>query len=132
MQGIPLKRLPNQEFSIQLDGGLFYLVLKTTGDTTSISVSLDGVQLLWNARAVANQYIISSAYQEAGNFMFVTSNFELPHYEKFGITQSLIYVTEAELGVIRASVAPPIVASDFSPYGDLPLRFKPQGYQLAP
>lgn len=132
MQEIPLKALPNQEIAIQLDGGLFNIILKTTGNTTSVSIALNAVQIVWNARAVANQYIIPSAYQDNGNFMFVTSNFQLPMYDQFGVTQSLIYVTGAELGVIRAPVAPPVIASDFDPNGAMPMRFKPQGYTLAP
>ncbi len=132
MQEIPLKTLPNQELSVQLDGGLFNIALKSTGNTTSVSIALNGVQIIRNMRAVANQYIIPSRYEENGNFMFVTSNFQLPKYDQFGVTQSLIYVTGAELGVLRAPVAPPVIASDFDPAGALPLRFKPQNYILAP
>lgn len=130
MREIPLKQIPNQEVSVQLDDGFFNLSIKTTGNSTSVSIAYNGTQIIQNMRAVSNQYIIPSAYQEHGNFMFVTSNFELPYYSQFGLTQSLIYVTGADMAVIRQPVTPPIVASDFNPAGNLPLRFKPQGYVL--
>lgn len=132
METIPLQNIPNQEFSIQLGDNFFNIGVYTTGTQVSVSLAVNGVQMVMNMRAVAGGYIIPSKYQEAGNFMFITQNFELPNYTKFGVTQSLVYVTAADLAVFRAAVTPPITEDDFNPIADPPLRFKPQGYTLAP
>lgn len=53
-------------------------------------------------------------------------------YTKFGSTQTLVYVSEAELNVLRTPGRPVIwTEADFDPNGALPLRFKPQGYTEA-
>lgn len=128
MQNIPLSAIPNQQFSIQLDGGFFSLGLFTTRGVMSVSISLNNQVLLMNTRAAAGALIIPSRYEESGNFVFLTSNFELPDYTKFGLSQSLAYATAADLAVLRQAVAPPITADVFNPIADVPLRFSPQGY----
>jgi hypothetical protein len=69
--------------------------------------------------------------QESGNFFFTTANSALPFYTLFNTSQSLIYVSAAELTAFRATPAPPITAAFFNPIAALPLRFAPTGYQLA-
>lgn len=130
MQLLPLQAIPNQAFSIVLDNNQWLFVIKTTNGVMSVSLGLNNDVVLDNARAVANGLIIPSRYQESGNFIFVTQNFQLPYYTEFGTTQALIYVTAAELETFRAPVGLPITASDFSPLGALPLRFAPQGYTV--
>lgn len=128
MQQIPLQQLPNQSLSALLDGNQWNLLLKTVEDSTVLSAQLNGVDVLSSARAVAGSFIIPSTYEEAGNFIFVTQLFQLPFYTQFNVTQSLIYVSAAELAVLRAPKSPPITAANFNPIAALPLRFKPQGY----
>lgn len=132
MQLIPLQAIPNQAFTIVLDNNQWLFTIKTANEITAVSVGLNNDVVLDNARAIANGLIIPSIYeeQESGNFIFLTQNFQLPYYTQFGTTQVLIYVTNAELATFRAPVALPITASDFSPLGDLPLRFSPQGYTV--
>lgn len=128
MNLVPLQAIPNQSFTIILDNNTWDFTIKTTKDVMSISLNLNGDGVIENARAVAGSLIIPARYQESGNFLFVTQNYELPYYTKFNVTQSLVYVTADELASYREQPTPPITASYFNPIADLPQRFAPQGY----
>jgi hypothetical protein len=58
-------------------------------------------------RVVAGQLCLPYRTMEAeqGNFLFLTANDELPSYVSFGISQFLIYASNAELAAVRASPA---------------------------
>ncbi len=129
MQSIPIQAIPNQSFSITLDRNQWNFTLKTTNGVISVTLAKNNVTIIENLRAVANTLIIPAPYLEAGNFLFLTQNFELPDYTQFGITQLLIYIPAIGLTALRApSVDPIIRAADFNPIAALPLRFAPQGY----
>jgi len=130
MQSISLQAIPNQAFAVVLDNNQWAFTLKATNGVMSVSITLNNVAILDSIRAVANGLIIPYKYLESGNFMFLTQNFQLPDYMQFGITQQLIYISAAELAVLRIPTPPPITAADFSPIAPLPLRFKPQGYTV--
>jgi len=130
-QNVPIQSIPNQTFSVTLDNNLFDLAIRTTNGVTSVSVTINGVDTIDNIRAVAGSPIIPYQYLEAGNFMFLTANYQLPIYTQFNITQTLDYFTAAELAVFRTPPAFPITAADFNPLGALPLRFSPIGYVAA-
>lgn len=127
-QQIPIQAIPNQAFTVILDGNTWDFVIKSTNGVISVSLALNGVDVLDNARAVANMRIIPSRYEEAGNFVFATQDFALPDYTQFNVTQVLLYASAAELAAIRTPAAPPITAADFDPIAALPLRFAPEGY----
>lgn len=130
MQTVPLQAIPNQSFFIVLDNNEWNFTIKTANRITSVTITLNNILLIENVRTVAGQLIIPYTYLEksVGNFIFLTQNFELPFYTQFGTTQSLVYVTDAELQAIRAKDFPPVKATDFSAIAALPLRFAPQGY----
>ena len=129
-QQVPIQTLPNQSFSITLDGNLFQIALRETNGVVSASMIINGVDEIDNVRCVAGTPIIPSRYQEAGNFLFLTQNGELPNYAKFNVSQILLYFTTAEIAAYRAPPSFPVSASFFNPLGALPLRFAPQGYTL--
>ena len=131
MINIPIQAVPNQSFSIVLDTNRWDIAIKTTNDAVSVSLTLNNVEVIRNLRAVAGMRIIPSRYEEAGNFAIITNNGAVPDYLEFGISQYLVYLSDAELEVIRTPDVPPITAADFSPLAALPLRFSPQGYVLA-
>lgn len=132
MMNLPISALPNQQFNTILDGNSWDITLRTTNDQISVSLVLNNVDLLDNARAVAGELIIPSKYEESGNFFFVTQDQQMPDYAQFGVSQSLIYVSAAELAAFRAPPASPfITAASFNPIAALPLRFSPQGYVAA-
>lgn len=131
MENIPLQAIPNQQMTIVLDENRWDLTIKTTGDTLSCTVMRNSALILSNARIVAGMRIIPSIYQEYGNFALVTLNEELPQYERLGISQFLIYQSQAELAAIRVAAPSLITEAFFNPLGALPLRFAPRGYVLA-
>lgn len=131
MQTIALQAIPNQEFSIILDNNNWNFNIRAANSVVAVTLSLNNNIVIQNTRAVANERIIPSIYEEAGNFLFLTQNFQLPIYTQFGITQTLVYISAAELAILRVPPTPPITAADFNPIAALPLRFQPAGYVLA-
>lgn len=131
MQLIPLQAIPSQAFSIVLDDVRWDVKIKTANTSVAVTLTRDGVLVIENLRAVAGMRIIPSKYQEDGNFVIVTTNFEIPEYAKFGVSQYLVYASAAELEELRVQPSPYWVEGDFDPIAALPLRFKPQGYVLA-
>lgn len=139
--GIPIQQLASQDFSITLDGNLYQISIKTCNGITTVSLEQNGTDIVDNAIAPSAGPIIPAQYLEAGNFAFLTANQQLPNYEQFGVTQSLVYFTEDELAAFRVPPnsyvaplspanpqTPTVTASFFNPIAALPLRFAPQGY----
>ena len=134
--GVPIQAIPNQAFAINLGGNQYDIAIRTTNGCMSVSVALNGTQLVENLRAAACTPLLPSQYLEEGygNFMFLTANQQLPNWQQFNLTQQLLYFTPAELAAYRAApvaasrYVPTVTADSFNPIGGLPLRFSPQGY----
>jgi hypothetical protein len=132
MLQLPIQAVPNQEFQAVLDANTWGFTIRSTNGVMSITLVLNGTTLIQNLRCVVGSFVIPSQYEESGNFLFLTSDNDLPDYTQFGTTQSFIYVSAAELVVFRTPPASPIItAADFNPIAALPFRFSPQGYQVA-
>ncbi len=126
MQLVPIQAIPNQSFTINLDNNLYGISIKETEGVMSVSIERDNVLIVENNRVPAGAPLLPYRYQEAGNFIFITANFQLPYYTKFNVTQTLVYFSTEELDAFRAGTLV------FNPIGGYPLRYKPQGYVLAP
>lgn len=102
-----LQPLPKQAFSISLDGVFWQISIIEAGGIMAASFTSGGAPLdiCDNQRCVAGQLIIPKNREAltpgAGNFMFLTANGDLPWWEEFGITQTFVYATAAELAAIR-------------------------------
>lgn len=131
MEVLSLQALPNQSFSVILDGNQWNISVRDTNGTISFTLVKNGVIVVENARAVAGMRIIPSIYQEDGNFALICLNQAIPDYAQFGVTQSLVYISPTELVAMRVPIPAQITADYFDPLGGLPLRFAPQGYILA-
>lgn len=131
MQSIPIQQLPNQRLNVVLDGNRWDIGIRTTNGCVSVSLTLNGVEILTNMRAVAGTRIIPCKYQESGNFVFITQNYEIPDYTQFGLTQELLYFSQSEIDAVRDRPEKIITAADFDPNGGLPQAFAPKGYVLA-
>jgi hypothetical protein len=104
MLQIPLQAIPNQELTVVLDGVLYDLTIKETNGCMVMDVTRGGVVIIvQGARCVAGAAVLPYVSLEGqfGNFAFVTSNGDLPYYDQFGTTQTLVFATEAEIGAIR-------------------------------
>lgn len=132
MQIVPIQPLPNQTFSVALDNNQWGFAIRATNGTISFTLTLNGELIIQNTRVVGGMRIIPSKYEEAGNFVLVTQNFQIPDYTQFGTSQQLLYASPAELDIIRARPPLPLTPADFDPNAALPLRLFPQGYVLAP
>lgn len=100
---VPIVAIPNQTMSIQLDNKQYDLAIYATSGVMAMDVVRDGVTLLTGQRVVSGYPVIPYSALEDGNFIFTTDNEEYPDYLQFGISQSLLFVTAAELSVLRAS-----------------------------
>jgi hypothetical protein len=101
---IPLDAIPNQEFSVRLDGRHYTIALRECGDVMAATIARDGVQLVSGLRCAAGTPLLPYPHLvgDAGNFIFTnTVAGEIPWYENFGTTCMLIYTSAAELQAIR-------------------------------
>lgn len=130
MEVLEIQAIPNQEFSVVLEEVRYAISIRSTNGTVSVTIIRNGESVVDNARAVSGMRIIPSKYQESGNFVIVTKDFEIPDYTQFGISQSLIYITQSEIDALRVPIPSRINIDFFNPIAALPLRFAPQGYTL--
>jgi len=96
---IELQAIPNQELTIQLDSVRYALLIQEAGGIMAATLAIDEVVILQGIRIVAGGPLFPYKYMEGqgGNFVFVTELEEIPFYTEFGVTQSLIYLTVAEI-----------------------------------
>ena len=100
MRDISLLAVPNQTFSATINGVLWELTIKVAIGTMLADVRRDGVDLVLGQRIVAEFPILPYRYlSHQGNFAILTRDGELPWWEEFGRSQSLIYLEPAEVGI---------------------------------
>lgn len=97
---IPLEAVPNQELSVRLADRRFVLRIKDAAGVMVADVTVDGVRILSATRIVAGTPIIPYRYLEAGNLLILTDNGQLPDYAQFGVTQTLVYLSAAEIAAL--------------------------------
>ena len=102
MIDIAIAALPNQSLTIQLDERVYVISLKETNGVMAASITRDNVAIVTNVRITAGTPLLPYIYQEAGNFVLLTSGYDLPYWDQFGVTQFLLYVTTVELAEYRA------------------------------
>ncbi len=98
---VPLQAIPNQTVSITLGDSSYAVSLRETNGVMSVDLARDNVVLLRGIRAVYGSPLIPYKYLEAGNFIFLTLDGNLPDYTLFGTTQFLLFYSASELGAIR-------------------------------
>jgi len=103
MNLIPLAALPNQNFSVQLGNDFYDISINQTRNTVCMTIYRNNVLIISGQRLVAGFAVIPYAYLESGNFFLLTENDDLPDYQKFGVTQYLIYVGVVELALAKVN-----------------------------
>ena len=100
---VPLASVPSQSASIQLDDIRYSLRFRDLGDMMAVDISINEVVVVTGSRVVAGAGLIPYQYleEDGGNFIFITQGGDFPFYDKFGVTQALLYVTAEELAAIR-------------------------------
>lgn len=100
MRDITLLAVPNQTFSATINGVLWELTIKVARGTMLADVQRDGVDLVLGQRIIAEYPILPYRHlSHQGNFAILTRDGELPWWEQFGRSQSLIYLEPAEVGI---------------------------------
>jgi hypothetical protein len=101
MQTIDIQPLPNQEFTIDLNGQRVDLAFRTAINTMVADVTVDDVVMLRGVRLVAGEPVIPYPYLSTwGNLVVVTAADELPWWEQFGVSQALYYLTPDEMATV--------------------------------
>lgn len=100
MIDITLSAIPNQTVAIRLEDRQYSITVQETRGVMSATITRDDVLIVSGMRMVAGSPIIPYQYLENGNFVVITENDELPDYTLFGNTQSMVYVSTAEPGLV--------------------------------
>lgn len=110
---IPILNIPNQTLSIQLDNNQWDISIHANQDnldgTTgimSVDIVINNIVIVTGQRAVFGFPLIPYTYLINGNITFLTANDEYPDWRQFGITQTLIYASNEELGEIADGTFP--------------------------
>ena len=99
-QRIELANVPNQALTVELDGETYELEFDTCGDILAVSIVRDDQVLFNGLRVVNGTPLIPYTKLATGNFIFISSNEDLPNWQEFGTTQVLYFLTEEELAAL--------------------------------
>jgi hypothetical protein len=100
VRDVNLLAVPNQSFSVTINGVLWELAVKVARGTMLADVRRDGVVLVLGQRIVAGFPILPYRHlSHQGNFAILTRDGKLPWWEEFGRSQSLVYLEPTEVGI---------------------------------
>tara|TARA_R110000851_G_scaffold100026_6_gene215467 strand:- start:173 stop:493 length:321 start_codon:yes stop_codon:yes gene_type:complete len=102
---VPLELLPNQSLTIELDSIRYGLRFHDLGGMMSVDISINDELIIEGQRCVGSDPLIPYRYLKAdgGNFFFLTELGDIVYWDKFGMTQSLIYLTAEELSTANGN-----------------------------
>ena len=101
MQLIELKQIPNQTFTIMLNGVDYKITVRTIQDLTFISVWANGDLLFYNQICPPNAFVNPYDYiSKNGKLYFGCITSDYPNYKQFGITQNLYFLTPEEVSAL--------------------------------
>lgn len=104
MRIIDLDAVPNQSFSVTLNGDRWDFVIKQAKECMFADVTLNDTVILSGQRLVAGTPVIPYEHlQGRGNFIILTENDELPDWQRFGMDQIMVYATAEEIAQAVAS-----------------------------
>lgn len=101
MNTIQLQAIPNQSFSLNIDGDRYGIRIVESNGIMSVSVTRNDVAIIQGVRATAGTFLLPYLYEEKGNFLFFNINEDLIYYTNFGLTQSLVYLSPDDLDYLR-------------------------------
>lgn len=100
MRVIAIDAVPNQSFSVRAGDALYDFVIKETRGVMSADVSRNSVRLVSGARVCAGSGLLPYPYMADGNFIITTDSGDLVDWQKFGTSQTLLYLTQAEIDAL--------------------------------
>jgi hypothetical protein len=99
---IELAPVPNQKVTVQLNDETYEITVRATAGVMSADIKRGDEYIVRGSRIVAGTPIVPYSYLIEGNFVLNTENEEYPEYSMFGTTQTLLYVTAAEIEALTA------------------------------
>lgn len=105
---IDIAAIPDQIFTTTLDNNRYEIHIYQAGNHMCCDITFNEIQLISGVRMLGGQLLLPFAYQAGvdGNFILLTQNFDLPDYTQFGITQTLIYQSAAEIAAAVNGTVP--------------------------
>lgn len=102
MQTIQLVPVEDQSFTITLDGSRYTIRIFYIGTTMAADISRNEIVLTTGQRITSGEMLIPFGSLQGlnGNFLLLTLNEELPDFNQFGLTQTLMYASYDELFAI--------------------------------
>lgn len=100
MQVIPVNPIPNQSFTIRIDGIRMALRIKEARGLMVADFTREDVLILTATPLLAGETLIPYSYLQNGNFVVLTTNRELPDWRKFGSSQQLIFLSQEEIDAL--------------------------------
>lgn len=97
MQELPLIQIANQQFSVELEARQWTITIKEANGVMIADVNVDGDDVVTGTRILAGEPIIPYGYLQDGNLVLVTLDDALPYWDQFGVSQALVYLTNAEM-----------------------------------
>lgn len=97
---IPLRAVPAQEFTVQVDEQRFVMRFVDAVSCVAVDLTVNGAVVLLGQRIVAGTPVIPYSYLETGNFFILTEQEALPDWREFGVSQTLLYLTPGEIAAL--------------------------------
>lgn len=92
MKEIPINTIPNQRLRVTLGGSEWELTIKVARGVMCCDIRRDDTVLIQSVRMMPGQPLIPYRYlSPGGNFALLTAGDELPWWEEFGKTQTLVW-----------------------------------------
>lgn len=101
MQVINIDAVPNQSFSVTVDGNRWDFVIKEAVTSMIADISLNDERILSGQILVTGEPFIPYRFlQGSGNFLILTESDQLPDWRRFGVDQILTYASAAEIAAL--------------------------------
>lgn len=98
---IPIDTIPNQNLTVNLDDSRYDITILEANNCMIATILRDDETIVESSRLVAGEPIIPYRYREQGNFTILSETDDLPYWENFGVTQTLVFLTQSELDTLR-------------------------------
>ena len=97
MDLITIDAIPSQSFTVTLGGNNYEIKIYSIDGHMSYDLSINSVQIISGFKMVNDVPLLVYVHQEvSGNLLLQIAEDEIPDYKKFGLSQFLYYLTEAE------------------------------------
>ncbi len=104
MESISIDAIPSQQFTATLDGNNYGIRIYSIDGHMSYDLSIAGVEIISGFKMVNDIPLLPYRHQEInGNILLQIPVDEIPDYTRFGFSQFLFYLTEAETAEYRTA-----------------------------